>query len=71
MPSNLAWVFAGNHFAKDFDASSAPPPMSDWLVDNINVTWWFLVLLSIGILDTLIQLLDYLRWRKERHKSDD
>lgn len=45
--------------------------MSDWLVDNINVTWWFLVLLSIGILDTLIQLLDYLRWRKERHKSDD
>ncbi|HTD68401.1 MAG TPA: hypothetical protein VK846_17895 [Candidatus Limnocylindria bacterium] len=31
---------------------------------------WFFILLAVGVLDGLIQLSDYLRWRKERRESE-
>ena len=42
--------------------------MSEWFS---NLPTWFFILLAVGIMDALIQLSDYLHWRKERIESED
>ncbi len=36
-----------------------------------NALVWFSILLSVGIVDALIQFSDYLRWRKDERMSQD
>lgn len=45
--------------------------MSDWF-SSVGAAWrWFYLLLAVGVLDALIQLSDYLHWRKERRRSEE
>lgn len=45
--------------------------MNEWFSSNSEAWRWFFLLLSVGVLDGLIQLSDYLHWRKERREADD
>ena len=45
--------------------------MSEWFSSHIDVLRWFFILLSIGVMDALIQFADYLHCRKEGNESND
>ena len=45
--------------------------MSEWFSSTSEAWRWFYLLLSVGILDGLIQFSDYRQWRKERRESKD
>ena len=59
---------AGMAFAQGTRAS---PLMSEWFSSAIDLPTWFYILLSVGVLDALIQFSDYMRWRKDRRESED
>jgi hypothetical protein len=45
--------------------------MNESIFSHVEVLRWFFILLSIGVMDALIQFADYLYCRKEANRAKD
>jgi hypothetical protein len=59
------------HRACEESSNASLPLMSEWFSSHLDVLRWCFILLSIGIMDALIQFADYLHCRKEGNESTD